>query len=133
MPYHRRRDRRRHQQRWRDALERALESVRRKMGFAPGEVLPDAVLLAEAEHHFSPGGMRPPTQWFGFCLVGFGETEAERAQLALRLRGLSGGPVPWGLLDMRSRHRSRRGVHFESRPSLPTPARAPERLLTFSP
>lgn len=109
MPHYRRRERERHQQRWRDALQSALKDVRRVLALSGDEVIVDAVLLMEAEHLFLPPGLLPPTQWFGFRLLGLGDTGTERAELVGRLQLLRGGPVPWGVTsDARSPHRSRR-------------------------
>lgn len=109
MPHYRRRERKRNRHRWRAALPSALHDVRQEMGLSGDEVIADAVLLTEAEHHFSPAGLMAPTQWFGLRLIGLGDGEAERAELVLRLRLLRGGPEPWGVTsDARTPHRSRR-------------------------
>jgi hypothetical protein len=109
MPHYRQRERKRHQRRWRAALQSALHDVRREINLVGDEAIPDVVLLTEAEHHFLPPGLLAPTQWFGLRLLGLGDGEAERAELAGRLGLLRGGPVPWGVTsDARSSHRSRR-------------------------
>lgn len=109
MPHYRRRERKRHQHRWRGALQSTLRDVRREMNLSGDEVIADVVLLTEAEHHFRPPGLLPPTQWFGLRLMGLGDSEGERAALAVRLSLLRGGPVPWAVTsDARSPHRSRR-------------------------
>lgn len=109
MPRYRRRERDRATKLWRDALPKMLAVERARVRDA--EDIPDAVLLAEAEHHFEPANLWPAQQWFTRRLKGEANTAESRAALAAELQELPHrrDHRPWGLLKWpHSMYRSRR-------------------------
>lgn len=59
---------------WADALANVLAEVRAHAGLAPDAIIPDMVLLREAEKQFEPVDLWPPQQWFVRRLAGAADT-----------------------------------------------------------
>lgn len=97
MSYARQRKREGYEKRWRDCLIQLLAETRDALGLRADEVVPDEVLIAEADHHFGRSGTNRPHAWFNSRLSGVANTETERADLKARLDSLSAGPVPFGV------------------------------------
>jgi hypothetical protein len=118
MPYYRKRARKSNLDEWTSALPSILDRVRDRLGLAADEVVADAVLLAEVEHHFRDLDLWPPEAWFKLRLAREADSEADR-EIALtrvlaeaRQRDERGARrLTYALLDRgRSMDRSRRGA-----------------------
>jgi hypothetical protein len=111
MPYYRRHERRKAQRRWDQQLTLTLGEVRVTAELQSDEVLPDAVLVAEAAHYVPADrpSVNAARQWFGWRLIGMADSDKEREGLALRVLDQP-ARVPWGLMHGTSTpQRSRRG------------------------
>jgi hypothetical protein len=58
-----------------------LSRVRARTGLATDEIIPDAVLLAEVEHHFTLTDLWPPEEWFKRRLAGEADSASQRQRL----------------------------------------------------
>lgn len=102
---------------WREALPSVLGQVRARSRRDLNELIPDDVLLAEAEHYFDVPDVWAPEQWFARRLAGAANTQEQRDTLASEIRAelherhdRGNRRRPVGLLDWpRVTHRSRRG------------------------
>ena len=59
---------------WADALSSTLADVRARAGLATDAIIPDMILLREAEKQFEPVDLWPPQQWFARRLAGDADT-----------------------------------------------------------
>jgi hypothetical protein len=81
MPHYRKRERDANLAEWTSALPSVLERVRTRAGLTADEIVPDAVLLAEVEHHFTLPDLWPADEWFMRRLAGDADSESQRQSL----------------------------------------------------
>jgi type II secretory pathway component PulL len=81
MPFANKREHEDNLAEWASALPSVLSAVRARAGLAPDEVVPDAVLLAEVEHHFTLTDLWPPEEWFRRRLAGEANSASQRQHL----------------------------------------------------
>jgi hypothetical protein len=81
MPHYRKRARKNNLAEWTSALPSVLARVRTRAGLAADEIVPDGVLLAEVEHHFTLPDLWPAEEWFTRRLAGEADSDSQRQSL----------------------------------------------------
>jgi hypothetical protein len=116
MPFANKREREESLAEWKSALPSVLRRVRARAGLATDEVVPDAVLLAEVEHHFTLTDLWPPEEWFKRRLAGEANSARQRQRLLAAVltehrqrRKRGARTTTYALLERSNSPRSRRG------------------------